>query len=113
MPFIDCKISQPVSAEKKECLKNRFGKAVSALHKPESYLMVGIHDEYDLWFAGRKLDKGAYVAVSLFGSAGASDYEKMTGLVCGILQEELDIPANSVYVTYHPVSDWGWNGSNF
>lgn len=26
---------------------------------------------------------------------------------------KLGIPGNAVYVTYHPVNDWGWNGSNF
>ncbi len=25
----------------------------------------------------------------------------------------LGIPGNAVYVTYHPVNDWGWNGSDF
>ncbi len=34
-------------------------------------------------------------------------------LVCGILSEHLGIPPKAVYVTYHPVSDWGWNGRNF
>ena len=29
------------------------------------------------------------------------------------LTEELGIPGNAVYVTYHGVSDWGWNGQNF
>ena len=113
MPFIDSKITLKLTAEQKERVKARFGKAVSALHKGESYLMVGFEDGYDLYFAGKKLEKGAYVSVSLYGSASSSDYEKMTGLVCDILKEELGIPANAVYVTYHPVSDWGWNGSNF
>ena len=37
----------------------------------------------------------------------------MTGQLCRILSDQLGIPAGSVYVTYHPVSDWGWNGQNF
>ena len=28
-------------------------------------------------------------------------------------KEKLGIPGRAVYVTYHPVSDWGWNGQNF
>ena len=113
MPFIDSKITLPVPPEKKEKIKSELGKAIGTLHKTETYLMVGIEDNYDLWMAGKKLDKGAYVSVSLFGNASASDYDKMTGLICGIYESELGIPGNSVYVTYHPVSDWGWNGSNF
>ena len=62
---------------------------------------------------GNRLEKGAYVSVSLFGSASPDDYEKMTEEICDILQEELDIPGDHVYVTYHGVNDWGWNGRNF
>ena len=37
----------------------------------------------------------------------------MTGEICRILFEEANIPSSCVYVTYHGLSDWGWNGSNF
>lgn len=113
MPFIDSKISMPVTEEKKEKIKSELAKCAEIIHKSESYLIVGIEDDYDLWFAGRKLEKGAYVSVSLYGNASSSDYEKMTGEICGLYERELGIPGNAVYVTYHPVSDWGWNGSNF
>lgn len=113
MPFIDSKISVKVSDEKKEVIKAKLGATMSILNKSESYLMVGINDGYDLWMGGNKLDKGAYVAVSLLGNASPAAYEKMTAAICDILQNELDIPGSSVYVTFHPVSDWGWNGSNF
>lgn len=113
MPFIDSKITTSVSPEKKETVKAELGKAISLLHKPEAYLMVGIEDNYDLWFAGKKLSKGAYVSVSLFGHASSSDYENLTAKICEIYEKELGIPSSAVYVTYHPVSDWGWNGSNF
>lgn len=113
MPFIDSKITVPVTPEKKEKIKSELGKAITTLHKTETYLMVGIDDSYDLWMAGNKLDKGAYVSVSLFGNASASDYDKLTGQICGIYEKELGIPGKFVYVTYHPVTDWGWNGSNF
>lgn len=113
MPFIDSKITGTVSPEKMEAVKSALGKAVSTLHKSETYLMVGIKDNYDLWMAGTKLDKGAYVSVSLFGSASSADYERMTEKICDIFENELGIPGSAVYVTYHPVSDWGWNGSNF
>lgn len=113
MPFIDCKITQHLTEDKKEAVKAKLGKAVSIIKKPESYLMVGINDGYTLYFAGRKLENGAYVSVSLFGSAAPRDYDAMTAEVCKILSDELNIPGNNVYVTYHPVSDWGWAGSNF
>lgn len=113
MPFIDCKITKKLDDNQKEKLKSAFGGAITILHKPESYLMVGIADGYTLYFAGKKLDGGAYVGISLFGSASPSDYEKMTAEVCKILKSEVGIAPDKVYVTYHPVEDWGWNGGNF
>lgn len=113
MPFIDHKLTVTLNEEQKERIKSRLGKAISVLHKGETYLMVGFEDDYDLYLGGKKLEKGAYVEVSLFGKASPSDYERMTGLICDILKEELGIPGNAVYVTYHGIADWGWNGSNF
>ena len=78
MPFIDSKVTVSVTEEQKEKIKSELGKAITTLHKTETYLMVGIEDDYDLWMAGNKLDKGAYVSVSLFGNASASDYDNMT-----------------------------------
>ena len=103
MPFIDLRTTVPAAPAQREALKTAFGQAITALHKTETYLMVSIQDSCELWLGGRKLEKGAYVAVSLYGSAGAGDYNRMTGLVCAILSEHLGIPADAVYVTYHPV----------
>ena len=113
MPFIDSKITVALSEEKKECLKAELGKAVSILNKPESFLMVGFEDNYDLYMGGKKLDKGAYVQVSLSGNGTSSAYEEMTARICQLYEAELGIPANNIYVTYHGVNDWGWNGRNF
>ena len=113
MPFIDLRTTVPAAPAQREALKAAFGQAITALHKTETYLMVSIQDSCELWLGGEKLDKGAYVAVSLYGSASSADYNRMTGLVCNILAEHLGLPPTSVYVTYHPVSDWGWNGRNF
>ena len=32
---------------------------------------------------------------------------------CTLTCQKLGIPGSAVYVTYHPVNDWGWNGQNF
>lgn len=113
MPFIDAKITVAADSAAKEALKSEFGKAMSLIGKSETYLMVGIEDNYDLWMGGSKIDKGAYVAVSLLGNASSADYEKMTGVICDILSEKLALDPAKVYVTYHPIADWGWNGTNF
>ncbi len=113
MPLIDSKITLPLVPEKKEALKTELGRAITLLNKTENYLMVGIEDNYDLYMGGKKLDKGAYVSVSLLGAANPDLCNKMTGRICEIFDELLGIPGNSIYVTYHGVKDWGYNGSNF
>ena len=89
MPFIDSKITIPVDAAKKEELKSELGKLITTLHKSETYLMVGIEDHYDLWLGGKKLDKGAYVSVSLYGNASASDYDRLTGRFATYMRRSL------------------------
>ena len=113
MPFIDSKVTVKMTDLEKEEIKSELGKLITTLNKSETYLMVGLEDSYDLWLGGQKLDKGAYVAVSLYGDAPKELYDKLTGQICKLLSDKLGIPGNAVYVTYHPVNDWGWNGRNF
>lgn len=113
MPFIDSKITGIVTKEKKEAIKKRLGETVSILGKSEGFLMVGIQDQYDLYMGGNELEKGAFVSVSLFGSASSSAYNQMTEAICKIYKEELDIPGDKIYVSYTSTKDWGWNGRNF
>ncbi len=113
MPFIDSKITVKITDQQKEEIKTELGKLIGTLNKSETYLMVGLEDAYDLWLGGKKLEKGAYVAVSLYGNAPKEAYARLTGQICALLADKLGIPGNAVYVTYHPVSDWGWNGQNF
>ena len=113
MPFIDSKITVPVSQDKRDILKVELGRAVSLLGKPESFLMLGFEDNYDLYMGGQKLEKGAYVSVSLFGNASESAYNTMTEKICSLYERELGIPGSKIYVTYHGINDWGWNGRNF
>ena len=113
MPFIDVKLSKKISDEQKEQLKSDLGKSISLMHKPESYLMIGICDGYDLYFAGNKLENGALVAVSAFGRVNPSDTQKMTASICEILNKRIAVKGQHVYVTYEGIENWGWNGSNF
>jgi len=114
MPFIGSKVSVKISKEKEEIIKTKLGKAIELIPgKSETFLMVGFEDEYSLYFAGEKLEKGAFVEVKIFGEASKDSYEKLTQVICNIYEEELEIPQNKIYVKYEEVKDWGWNGRNF
>lgn len=113
MPFIDSKITVSVSKEKKEAIKTELGQAIGILNKPEGFLMLGFEEEYDLYMGGKKLDKGAFISVSLFGKPSSQACEAMTKEICRIYEEQLGIPGKAVYITYAGFSDWGWDGRNF
>lgn len=113
MPFINTKVTVPLSEEKKDILKSEFGKAISIIGKPESYLMLGFEDNSSLYFAGEKLDKGAFISVQVLGNVNSESSSRMTAKLCEILKKELDIPGNAVYVAYQGIKDWGWDGRNF
>lgn len=110
MPYIDAKITGTVTPAQRETLKTELGQAIALMNKPESFLMIGFQDNYDLYFGGNRLDKGAYVSIAMLGEPDRAANEAMTARVTEILQEQLDIPPKCVYVSYHGVRDWGWRG---
>ncbi len=113
MPMIEAKVTMELPTEKRDLLKAEFGKAISIMGKPESYLMINLVDKQDLYFGGKKLDKGAYVEVKVLGSIDANASDRMTAELCEILENELGIPGNQVYISYWGTANWGWNGRNF
>ena len=78
MPMIEAKVTSPLPEEKRDILKAEFGKAISLMNKPESYLMINLADNQDLYFGGKKLDKGAYVEIKVLGNVDRAASEKMT-----------------------------------
>ena len=113
MPMIKVETTVSLSEEKRDVLKAELGKAISIMGKPESYLMINLVDNQDLYFGGNKLDKGAFVEVKALGNIDAGQSDKMTAKVCEILNTQLGISGDAVYVAYFGTSNWGWNGSNF
>ncbi len=113
MPMINSKITLSVPQEKRYVLKSEIGKAIAVMGKPESYLMLGFEDNYDLYFGGKKLEKGAFISVEVLGEVNAADSQKMSAKLCEIFQKELGIPGDKIYITYSGYKNWGWNGTNF
>ena len=113
MPYIEAKLSVKLDENQKNDLQAKLTDAVSgAFSKPKAYIMIGIEDGKSLYMAEKKLDKGAYVSVSLLGSASKPACQALTKNICDILGA-YGIAGSSVYVTYHPVDLWGWNGGMF
>lgn len=114
MPYINTKTTVQVSQEKKEAIKRKLGKAIELIPgKSESWLMVSFDDNSVMYFRGSSEKPLAFVEVKIFGKASPDAYKKLTGAITDILQEELGISPDGIYVKYEEVSTWGWNGNNF
>jgi len=114
MPFIDSKVSVKVTKEQEKELKTRLGQAISIIPgKSEGWLMVGIEDEYSLYFRGDDSEPMAFVEVRIFGGPNRDAFEKMTAELTKIYGEVLGIAPDHMYIKYSATTDWGWNGSNF
>lgn len=114
MPFINSKISTPLSAEQETNIKEKLGKAIELIPgKSESWLMVGFEPEASLYFRGDNSQPAAFVEVSVFGSENPDAFSRLTAQICKIYQDVLGIAPDHIYVKYQAVSSWGWNGSNF
>ena len=113
MPFINMKTTAELDATKKEILTKELTEICkSCLGKGENWVMIGFEDGVSLSFQG-STEKIVYVEVKAYGTPAVAGADKMTAEICKIVEKELKIPANRVYVSYWGTNQWGWNGGNF
>ncbi len=113
MPFINVKTNTTVSKDKLTAVKTQLGQAITAIPgKSEQWLMVAVEPETALYFRGTDAP-AAMVQVQIFGGASGAACETLTGKICDILETELSIPADRVYVSYWETPNWGWNRNHF
>lgn len=113
MPCINIKTNMKISAEKEEKIKTVLGKDISIIGKSENWLMVSFEDEVKMYFKGQSNFHMAFVQVDLFGSAGKNEYNEFTEKISSLLNSELGIELDKIYVRYLETGNWGWNGNNF
>lgn len=114
MPFIHTQTTVALDKAKRDSLTAALNKITqSCLGKAESWIMSGYTDNADLYFQGNQNGDTAYVEVKLLGTPNPDACSKMTKEVCSLLERELGISPDRIYVSYYPTANWGWNGSNF
>lgn len=113
MPLIQLKTTAELTPALRDELTSDFGKMMADAGKPESFLMIAFEDGVDLRFSGEKMENGALVEIKQVGDLGSDVYLCLTKTATRILKERLGIDPQSIYITYQPVDDWGWNGTNF
>ncbi len=114
MPYINTKTTVTITEEKRENIKTKLGKAIELIPgKSENWLMLSFEDNSVMYFRGSNDNPLAFVDVKIFGKASSEAYSKLTKAITDILQEELELQPEGIYVKYEEVSTWGWNGNNF
>ncbi len=114
MPYIQARLSIQTNEQQRTALQSKLTDIIAeAFSKPKAYIMTEIEDGCSLYMSGNKLEKGAYIAVRLLGTATRDKCNMITKKVCDILSSEYGINSANVYITFHPVELWGWNGMMF
>lgn len=114
MPYINTQTNVTITKGKEIEIKKKLGKVIELIPgKSENWLMVSFEDQCSMYFKGESDSGIAFVEVKLFGKADSGSYNKLTAAITKVLEEELEISPDHVYVKYEEVSNWGWNGSNF
>lgn len=114
MPYIEAKLSIKLDDNQKEELQKKLSNAVSvAFSKPKSYIMTNIEDSKSLYMGDNKAEKGAFITVRSLGSVSKPSCMSATQSICEMLVNDYHLNGSNIYITYHPVEFWGWNGSMF
>ena len=114
MPYIEAKLSIKLDEVQKDNLQKELSNAVSsAFSKPNAYIMTNIEDSKSLYMGGAKVEKGAYIVVKALGSVSKPACQNATKEICDILTTNYGLNGSNIYVTYHSVVLWGWNGAMF
>ena len=114
MPYIEAKLSIKLDDNQKDQLQTELANAISsAFSKPKTYIMTNIEDSKSLYMGGSKVEKGAYIVVRSLGSVSKPACQTATKTICDALTNTYGLNGSNIYVTYHPVDFWGWNGSMF
>jgi len=114
MPYIEAKLSVKLNENQKEDLQKNLSDILSsAFSKPKSYIMTNIEDSKSLYMGGKNVDNGAYIVVRSLGSISKFSCQAATKDMCDMLIRDYGLDGANIYITYHPVDFWGWNGSMF
>ena len=114
MPYIQARLSLNLDKTQKTDLQAKITDVVSEVFsKPKNYIMSEVQDGCSIFMASKEVENGAYISISLLGSAAKDRCNTVTQRVCDILSSDYGISGSNVYITYHPTELWGWNGMMF
>ena len=116
MPLIQLDTSCDLSnSEKRKAIASELSKlAAECIGKPEKYVMASVSDNVVMTMSGTH-NPAALVSVKSIGGLNKNVNQKLTADICKMLQQELGIAGDCIYLTFEelPAANWGWNGNTF
>jgi len=116
MPLIELDTSCEVAeASKKQALVAGLSRlAAEGTGKPEQYVMSCVRDRVAMAMSGSAAPC-ALVTVKAVGGLSKSVNQGLAGKITQMLQKELAIPPERVYVTFEELDagHWAWKGKTF
>ena len=116
MPLIqlDTSFSFPDQSRKQAIAKMLSQIAAEGTGKPEQYVMACIHDNLAMMMSGAA-GPCALVTVKAIGGLNKSVNQTLAANVSQLLQKELNIPPNRIYLTFEELAPthWAWEGKTF
>ena len=113
MPHLRIQTNVKLQAENRKQLFSLASSLVAKeLSKPESYVMVSIHDGADMQFGGNS-EPLAYAHLESLGFAKSP--ADITPILTQLLQEQLQVDPSRMFIRFDDIdrNNYGWNGSTF
>ena len=113
MPYVQVRTNKKIINGQEVRMKEKIGELIKILGKQESWLMCEFVPECKMYFQGKNSEPIAYVDIKIYGSCDSQKYNMMTQEITNLLNKELEIRPDNIYVSYSEFENWGWNGNNF
>jgi phenylpyruvate tautomerase PptA (4-oxalocrotonate tautomerase family) len=116
MPLIqlDTSFSIPDQSRKQAIARMLSQIAAQGTGKPEQYVMAGVHDNVAMTMSGAS-GPCALITVKAVGGLSKSVNQAIAGKVSQLLQKELSISQDRIYVIFEELAPthWAWEGKTF
>lgn len=114
MPYLKLSTNTKINSEQEKALLSAFSQLLAKeTAKPERYVMVELHAEQSMSFAGNT-EPLAYVECKSIGLS-TLQAKALSASIAKLLNTELSLAGDRVYIEFSncPAEFWGWNGSTF
>ena len=111
MPYVEMKLSIPLSAQQTVALKTTLGQLIPLIPtKTEKSLMVCLEGGHRMFLAGDDAAPTAYCVVKLFRPTTVEAKDAFVRALAEVLAKDYGVEATRLYVNFeeHPV--WGSGG---